>query len=124
MFKGRFCFSPAFWRDDNLIVKRVADFLTRREDLNSFLYLSIGEKENDKMKTGFIEMPSFTDTSTEAILNNINPNVQNTCIIYKHRTIIDKFVNLKSTQENYNLISQTLEKTKNDYFNLPEPKHD
>lgn len=56
MFKGRFCFSPAFWRDDSLIIKKVSDFLSTNERLNSFLYLSMGENENDKMKNGFNEM--------------------------------------------------------------------
>ena len=56
LFKGRFCFSPAFWREDNLIVKKVSDFLATNENLNSFLYLSMGEDENDKMKNGFNEM--------------------------------------------------------------------
>ena len=56
MFKGRFCFSPAFWRDDKLIIKKVSNFLITNERLNSFLYLSMGENENDKMKNGFNEM--------------------------------------------------------------------
>lgn len=56
LFKGRFCFSPAFWRDDNLIVNKVSDFLAKNEDLSSFLYLSMGEDENEKMKNGFTEM--------------------------------------------------------------------
>lgn len=56
LFKGRFCFSPAFWRDDNLIVNKVSDFLTKNENLSSFLYLSMGEDENEKMKNGFTEM--------------------------------------------------------------------
>ena len=56
LFKGRFCFSPAFWRDDNLIVKKVCDFLNTNENLNSFLYMSMGEQEIDKMKNGFNEM--------------------------------------------------------------------
>ena len=56
LFKGRFCFSPAFWRDDNLIIKKVSDFLTTSKNLHSFLYLSMGEDENNKMKSGFNEM--------------------------------------------------------------------
>ncbi len=74
--------------------------------------------------TALTFVPSFTDTATEANLNNINPNVENTFIIYKHRTIIDKFVDLKPSKENFSLISETLEKTNNEYFNLPEPSHD
>ncbi|QBR12778.1 alpha/beta hydrolase [Sphingobacterium sp. CZ-2] len=56
LFAGRFCFSPALWRDDNLIVKKTSDFLAENQNLNSFLYLSIGGEENDKMKSGYTEM--------------------------------------------------------------------
>lgn len=56
LFKGRFCFSPAFWRDDNLIINKVSAFLEAHENLNSFLYLSMGDEENEKMKNGFNEM--------------------------------------------------------------------
>jgi protocatechuate 3,4-dioxygenase beta subunit len=69
-------------------------------------------------------VPSFYDERSEVILNKINPNVDNTFIIYKNRSIIEKFVNLKPTSSNYQLISQTLDKTKNDYFYLPETKHE
>jgi protocatechuate 3,4-dioxygenase, beta subunit len=69
-------------------------------------------------------VPSMTDTESEVNLNKINPNVENTFVIFKHRTIIDKFINFKATVENYNTISRTLDKTKGSYFNLPEPKHD
>jgi protocatechuate 3,4-dioxygenase, beta subunit len=69
-------------------------------------------------------VPSMTDTESEVNLNKINPNVENTFVIFKQRTIIDKFINFKATVENYNTISRTLDKTKGSYFNLPEPKHD
>jgi protocatechuate 3,4-dioxygenase, beta subunit len=69
-------------------------------------------------------VPSMTDTESEVNLNKINPNVENTFVIFKHRTIIDKFINFKATVENYSTISRTLDKTKGSYFNLPEPKHD
>ncbi|MCX2745442.1 hypothetical protein OO013_16300 [Mangrovivirga sp. M17] len=46
----------SFWRDDNLIVKNVSDFLLTNDILNSFLYLSMADKENKKMKNGFNEM--------------------------------------------------------------------
>ena len=36
LFKGRFCFSPAFWRDDNLIINKVSDFLDTQRNLSSF----------------------------------------------------------------------------------------
>ncbi|WP_445457434.1 alpha/beta hydrolase [Flavobacterium sp. HNIBRBA15423] len=56
LFQGRFCFSPAIWRDDNLIVKKASEFLTKQDSLNSFLYISMGDQENNKMKKGFNEI--------------------------------------------------------------------
>jgi protocatechuate 3,4-dioxygenase, beta subunit len=69
-------------------------------------------------------VPSMTDTESEVNLNKINPSVENTFIVYRHRAIIDKFIDLKPTTENFKLISNTLDKTKSEYFNLEEPKHD
>ena len=69
-------------------------------------------------------VPSMTDTESEVNLNKINPSVENTFVIYRHRTIIDKFINFKASEENFKIISSTLDKTKSNYFNLAEPKHD
>jgi len=69
-------------------------------------------------------VPSFSDTKSEANLNKINSTVENTFIIYRHRTIVDKFNNLKPTDKNFSKISEVLNKTKSDYFELPEPKHE
>lgn len=69
-------------------------------------------------------VPSMKDTESEVNLNKINPTVENTFIIYRHRTIIDKFINFKATADNFNIISSTLNKTKGEHFNLSEPKHD
>jgi protocatechuate 3,4-dioxygenase beta subunit len=81
-------------------------------------------KELDLKKIALTFVPSFYDVESEANLNKINPNVENTFIIYRHRTIIDKFVNLKPTKNNFDKISEALNKTKSEYFKLPEPKHD
>lgn len=56
LFQGRFCFSPAFWPDNDLIVKKVSDMLSAEKNLNSFLYMSMGDMENDKMKNAFNKM--------------------------------------------------------------------
>lgn len=69
-------------------------------------------------------VPSYRDSESEANLNNINPEAENTFIIYRHRTIVDKYVNLKPTEENFNKISKALNRTKSEYFELPEPKHE
>ena len=68
-------------------------------------------------------VPSFSDTQSEAHLNKINPKVENTIIIYRHRNIIGKFIDLKPTRENQNKVSDMLDKTRNEYFELPVPKH-
>ncbi|WP_367914750.1 intradiol ring-cleavage dioxygenase [Leadbetterella sp. DM7] len=73
--------------------------------------------------TALTFVPSFADTVTEAHLNRVNPEADNTFIIYKHRGIVDKYVNLKATAENFRLISQSLDRTRGDYFGLPEPEH-
>ncbi len=67
---------------------------------------------------------SLKDNESEVYLNKINPEVDNTFIIYRHRTIVDKFIDFEATAENFKIISSTLDKTKGNYFNLPEPIHD
>jgi protocatechuate 3,4-dioxygenase beta subunit len=69
-------------------------------------------------------VPSFNDTESEVNLNKINPTVNNTFIIYRHRSIVDKFVDLKAESANFKLIATTLNKTKGDYFEFSEPKYD
>jgi protocatechuate 3,4-dioxygenase beta subunit len=68
-------------------------------------------------------VPSFSDSTTEVYLNKINPEVENTFIIYKHRTIIEKFINLKPNNTNFNLVAQSLNRTTNKFFLLPQPQH-
>lgn len=84
------------------------------------------EQIGDELKLKNIALtfaPSMTDKESEVYLNKINPNVENTFIIYRNRSIIDKFINLEPTKENFQIVSETLDKTKGDYFNLPEPRH-
>jgi len=75
-------------------------------------------------KVALTYVPSFADAESEANLNKINPSVENTFVIYKHRTIVAKFINLAPTDVHFNLLSSTLDKTQGDYFALPEPPHD
>lgn len=69
-------------------------------------------------------VPAMTDAESEVNLNKINPEVESTFVIYRHRAIVDKFIDLEPNPQNFNLISTTLDKTKGNYFELPEPKHD
>ena len=61
LFNAYFCFSPAFWRNDNRIVEKMKERLQNKEGLNAFLYLSLGTEENVKMKKGFEEMVSLLE---------------------------------------------------------------
>jgi protocatechuate 3,4-dioxygenase, beta subunit len=69
-------------------------------------------------------VPSFTDPESEVNLNKVNPDAENTFIVYRHSTIVGKFINLSPTPENFKRLSATLDKTMSPYFNLPAPRHD
>lgn len=56
LFQARFAYSPALWREENLIVNRAKQFLTDNDSLQTFIYMSLGDEENDKMKSGFDAM--------------------------------------------------------------------
>ncbi|MGH2569445.1 MAG: alpha/beta hydrolase [Bacteroidota bacterium] len=58
MFQARFCFSTPFWREDNLIVTKVSEFLRSLDSLQTFLYMSAGEQETDNIKNGLAAMAS------------------------------------------------------------------
>lgn len=82
----------------------------------------IGEALNIK-NVALTFVPSFTDEVTEANLNKVNPEVENTFVIYKHRSIVDKYIDLKPTQASFQIIIEALNQTEGDFFHLPEPKH-
>jgi protocatechuate 3,4-dioxygenase, beta subunit len=84
---------------------------------------SIGKSLNLK-NIAITFVPSMNDVESEVNLNKINPNVLNTFVIYRHRTIIDKFIDLPATIDNFKVISTVLDKTKSEYFDLSEPQHD
>ena len=77
-------------------------------------------KELNIQNTALTFVPSFSDKKSEADLNKINPEVENTFIIYKHRNIVDKFVKLDPSSENFRIIVQTLDRTRGEYFDFPE----
>lgn len=78
-------------------------------------------KELNLKKVALTFVPSFSDELSEIHLNNINPEVENTFIIYKRSNIIDKFINLKPNAENFEIISNRLNDSVNEYFDLPRP---
>jgi protocatechuate 3,4-dioxygenase, beta subunit len=79
----------------------------------------IGDELHIK-NTALTFVPSFSDKETEVNLYKINPAVENTFIIYRHRDIIGKFIDFRPTLENFHLMSLTLDKTRSDFFDLKE----
>lgn len=53
MFDARFAHSPALWREDNLIMGRLEQALSASAVPEGFLFLSLGDAENEKMTTAF-----------------------------------------------------------------------
>lgn len=84
---------------------------------------NIGRKLNlNNVALTFV--PSFTDIKSEVYLNEINADVENTFLIYKRSIIIDKYINLKPTEKNFNMFSKTLDVSNNEYFDLPRVEND
>ena len=79
---------------------------------------SVG-KELHLEKTALTFVPSFKDEGSKIHLNKINSAVENNIILYKRSLVIDNFINLKPTAENFNLLSNRLDETINEFFDLP-----
>jgi len=63
-------------------------------------------------------VPSFSDKESDAYLNKINPDVENTFVLYRNRAIIRKYINLKPTEANFGMLVKELDTNKGEYFNL------
>jgi predicted alpha/beta superfamily hydrolase len=53
LFDARFAHSPALWRDDGAILTRLERFLVSSPTVSGFLFLSLGDEENEKMTAAF-----------------------------------------------------------------------
>jgi predicted alpha/beta superfamily hydrolase len=56
LFQARFCYSTPVWRFENLMVNKISEFLHATSGLNGFLYISVGDKETDRMIGGFTRL--------------------------------------------------------------------
>lgn len=52
LFTARFAHSPALWRDDHAMLKRLRAQLPQLPD-ETYLFLSLGDDENEKMRAGY-----------------------------------------------------------------------
>jgi predicted alpha/beta superfamily hydrolase len=66
LFQARFCYSTPFWRQNNILVTKVADFLQSRDTLNTFLYMSAGTDETENIKNGLMRMTETLKKKTPA----------------------------------------------------------
>ncbi len=82
----------------------------------------IGQQLNLR-RVALTTVPSFSDKASDIDLMKINPKVDNTFIIYKNSNIVSKFINLKPSQESFDLLTNELDRTRGDYFHLAKPKH-
>jgi predicted alpha/beta superfamily hydrolase len=53
LFSARFAHSPALWRDDARIVSELGKWLGKHAGRPAFLYISLGDEENEKMRRAF-----------------------------------------------------------------------
>jgi predicted alpha/beta superfamily hydrolase len=53
LFHARFAHSPALWRDDTIIATKLGGWLDANPSASSFLYLSLGMRENEEMTAAF-----------------------------------------------------------------------
>lgn len=67
-------------------------------------------------------VPSFTDSESEVDLNKINPQAEKTFFLFKRSRLIEKFVNLKPGEQNFERITAQLDASKNEYFDAEKPK--
>lgn len=78
-----------------------------------------------ELKLRFVALtfvPSFLDQDSDIHYNKLNPSVDNSIIIYKQSRIVDKFINLKPSDANFNIIVTRLDETINEYFRLGSEK--
>ena len=68
LFTGRFCFSTPFWRQDNLLISHVSDFLTSKKDINTFIYLSVGVNETENIRSGLEAMKQSLEQNASKAL--------------------------------------------------------
>jgi predicted alpha/beta superfamily hydrolase len=56
LFQARFCYSPPVWRFENLMVKKMSEFLLGSSGLKGFLYVSVGDKETEQIIGGYAKL--------------------------------------------------------------------
>lgn len=66
LFDAHICFSTPFWREDNILIDSVDNFLSRQDSLKSFVFLSAGSNETENIKGGFKRMIAVLNKNSSA----------------------------------------------------------
>jgi protocatechuate 3,4-dioxygenase beta subunit len=81
-------------------------------------------RELHLQKVALTFVPALNDAASEVNLYKISPEAENTFIVYRHRKIVYKHINLKPGTENFQMMSAALDKATSPFFNLPATAHD
>lgn len=69
LFDSRICFSSPFWREENILIDSIKRFLSARDSLNTFIFLSAGSSETENVKGGVQRMTnSITDAHIRGLI--------------------------------------------------------
>ena len=56
LFQARFCYSTPFWRQNDILISKIANLLSSKDTLETFLYMSAGINETKNIKGGLARM--------------------------------------------------------------------
>lgn len=66
-------------------------------------------------------VPSLMDEESDVVLNRIDPSAQSTLILYRRSRIIDKAVNPRPDAAAFRWITDRMDQSSNEYFDVPKP---
>ncbi len=69
-------------------------------------------------------VPSLTDSESEVDLNRLDGNIGNRFVIFRNGTIVDMFADLPPDPGSFARITDALDRTRSEYFDLPGIKHE
>ncbi|MEX0858424.1 MAG: alpha/beta hydrolase-fold protein [Balneolaceae bacterium] len=74
LFDALFCFSPAFWRDDSIILEKTQTFYSSIRKEKPFIFMSLGTEENDKMRKAYSAITNLLDgRMVENVVHTFTP---------------------------------------------------
>lgn len=62
LFQGHIALSPALWRENNIFIDNFKKYVSKSDTIKSYIFLSMGDQEVDKMKNSFNSIVEFLST--------------------------------------------------------------